>query len=50
MTGSTGDHMDWPDGHEAWADPTGQGNRVRTVTSIGQLAGSSRAPGSRVIA
>jgi hypothetical protein len=50
MTGSTGDHMDWPDGHEARADPTGQGNRVRTVTSIGRLAGSGRVPGSRVIA
>ncbi len=50
MTGSPGDHMDWPDGHEAPTDGTGQGTRVRTVTSIGRLAGSSRALGSRVIA
>jgi hypothetical protein len=50
MTGSPGDRTGWPDGHEARADGTGQGNRVRTVTSIGRLAGFGRAPGSRVIA
>ena len=50
MTGSYGDHMNWPDGHEVRADGTGEGTRMRTVTSIGRLTGSSRAPGSRVIA
>jgi hypothetical protein len=50
MTGSTGDHMDRPYGREARADGSGQGTRVRTVTNIGRLAGSGRAPGSRVIA
>jgi hypothetical protein len=50
MTGSPGDRTGWPDGHEARADGTGQGNRVLTVTSIGRMTGSGRAPGSRVIA
>ncbi len=50
MTGSPGDRTGWPDGHEARADGTGQGNRVLTVTSIGRVTGSGRAPGSRVIA
>jgi hypothetical protein len=50
MTCSPGDRMDWPDGHEARADGTGRGTRVRTTPSIGRLAGSSRTPGSRVIA
>jgi hypothetical protein len=50
MTGSRGDHMDRSDEHKARADGTGPANRVRTVTSIGRLAGSGRAPGSRVIA
>ncbi len=50
MTGSPGDRTGWPDEHEARADGTGQGNRARTVTSIGRLAGFGRAPGSRVIA
>jgi hypothetical protein len=50
MTGSTVNHIDRPDEHEALADGTGQGTRVRTATSIGRLAGSSRAPGSGVIA
>ena len=50
MTGSYGDHMNWPDGHEVRADGTGEGTRMRTVTSIGRLTGFGRLPGSRVIA
>lgn len=50
MTDSPDDYMDWLAGREAWAERTGQDNRVRAVTSIRRLAGSGRAPGSRVIA
>jgi hypothetical protein len=50
MTGSRSGHMDWPDEHEVRADGTSLRTGVRTVTSVGRLAGSSRAPGSRVIA
>lgn len=50
MTGSPGDHMDPLAGHETPAGRTGHENRVRTVTSIGRLAGSGRSLGSRVIA
>ncbi len=50
MTDRPDDYMDWLAGHEARAARTGQENRVRTVTSIGPVAGSGRTPGSRVIA
>jgi hypothetical protein len=50
MTGSPGDRTGWTDEHEVRADGTGQGNRARTVTSIGRMAGSGQAAGSRVIA
>jgi hypothetical protein len=42
--------MDWSDGPEARADSTGEGTKVRTMTSIGRLTGSGGVPGSRVIA
>jgi len=50
MTGSSGDHLDWQAGHEARTGRAGQTDWGPAVTSIRQLAGPGRAPGSRVIA
>jgi hypothetical protein len=50
MTRSPSGRAGWPDEHEARTDGNGQGNRARTVTSIGRMAGSGRVPGSQVIA
>ena len=44
MTGSPDGYLDWPAGR------TDQENRAHAVTGTGRLAGSGRAPGSRVIA
>ena len=44
MTGSPDGYLDWPTGR------TDQENRAHAVTVTGRLAGSSRTPGSRVIA
>ena len=50
MTGRPGDDLDWQAGYEARTGRTGQEDWVPAVTSIHRLAGSGRAPGSRVIA
>jgi len=50
MTGGPGGCTDWPDGYQTRADGTGREIQVGAVTGIGQLAGSGRIPGSRVIA
>lgn len=50
MTGGPGGCTDWLDGYRTRADGTGRGIQVGAVTGIGQLAGSDRIRGSRVIA
>ena len=50
MTSSPGDDLDWQAGHEARTGRTGQEDWVPAVTSVHRMAGSGRAPGSRVIA
>lgn len=50
MTGGPGGCTDWPDGYQTRADGTGREFQVGAVTGIGQLAGSGRTLGSRVIA
>jgi len=50
MTGRPGDDLDWQAGYEARTGRTLQEDWVPAVNSIRRLAGSGRAPGSRVIA
>ena len=50
MTGGPGGCTDWPDGYQTRADGTGRESQVGAVTGVGQLAGSGRIPGGRVIA